>query len=412
MSDKKYYAVKIGRNPGIYETWDECSREVTGFSGAKYKSFKTREEALDFISDSKNNIKNVNPYKVGKKPNHLSSAPSHHVKNSSYIKSKNNNGKFYTFNGIGAYFNNYSDALTLKHEKYKEVLGYPVMLPSSAEAKALAEGEFSDYLKENLLIPDYDDYDAVCFSDGSFSDDFSSYFGRYKASFGLIIIPRDGQPILESGFLESLSTTETKRIIFDENGEKKLEDIIITAKSHDGYVRSGMAETAECEGAVRVLEICSEKGYSHIKLIVDADNIKNAIKYFKAKQNAESLPISRLANTFAKNPISVDSPYKDEKVRSHTEYEVRNPLFFYAAMNDLSDIMAKAELKAKSGANIRKDNPNIIRLIPNENGIFDCNPERNGLSDCIKDIPNEKRRKITRDVLKNLLASELFKKMR
>ena len=35
----KYYAVKVGKTPGIYQTWDECKANVDGFSGALYKSF-------------------------------------------------------------------------------------------------------------------------------------------------------------------------------------------------------------------------------------------------------------------------------------------------------------------------------------------------------------------------------------
>lgn len=46
---KKYYAVKNGKVPGIYETWDECQKNVTGFPGAEYKSFKTMEEAERFM---------------------------------------------------------------------------------------------------------------------------------------------------------------------------------------------------------------------------------------------------------------------------------------------------------------------------------------------------------------------------
>lgn len=49
MSKKKYYAVKAGRVPGIYGTWDECKKNVDGFSGAIYKSFPTLEEAQLFI---------------------------------------------------------------------------------------------------------------------------------------------------------------------------------------------------------------------------------------------------------------------------------------------------------------------------------------------------------------------------
>lgn len=56
---KFYYGVKEGRNPGIYETWSECEREVKGFKGAKYKKFKTEEEALSFVnSDEDLNIHN------------------------------------------------------------------------------------------------------------------------------------------------------------------------------------------------------------------------------------------------------------------------------------------------------------------------------------------------------------------
>ncbi|CEQ22460.1 RNAse H family protein [[Clostridium] sordellii] len=44
----KYYAVKVGKKPGIYKTWDECKEQVNKFPGAIYKSFKTLEEAEKF----------------------------------------------------------------------------------------------------------------------------------------------------------------------------------------------------------------------------------------------------------------------------------------------------------------------------------------------------------------------------
>lgn len=46
---KKFYAVKSGRKPGIYKTWAECQRQVTGFKGAIFKGFETLEEAEAFI---------------------------------------------------------------------------------------------------------------------------------------------------------------------------------------------------------------------------------------------------------------------------------------------------------------------------------------------------------------------------
>ena len=48
---KFYYAVKNGKNPGIYESWAECQAQVIGYSGAKYKKFSSYEEALDFNQD-------------------------------------------------------------------------------------------------------------------------------------------------------------------------------------------------------------------------------------------------------------------------------------------------------------------------------------------------------------------------
>lgn len=47
---KYYYAVRDGRMPGVYETWEECERQVKGYSGAKYKKFPTYEEAFNFTN--------------------------------------------------------------------------------------------------------------------------------------------------------------------------------------------------------------------------------------------------------------------------------------------------------------------------------------------------------------------------
>ena len=49
---KKYYAVKAGRKTGVFESWDECKSAVSGFSGAAYKSFTNREDAIDFVNGS------------------------------------------------------------------------------------------------------------------------------------------------------------------------------------------------------------------------------------------------------------------------------------------------------------------------------------------------------------------------
>ena len=46
---KKYYAVRVGKTPGIYLTWDDCKAMVDGYPGAKYKSFGSLAEAEAFL---------------------------------------------------------------------------------------------------------------------------------------------------------------------------------------------------------------------------------------------------------------------------------------------------------------------------------------------------------------------------
>lgn len=44
-SKNKYFVVWDGKEPGIYESWEECKQQTHGYANAKYKSFETREEA-------------------------------------------------------------------------------------------------------------------------------------------------------------------------------------------------------------------------------------------------------------------------------------------------------------------------------------------------------------------------------
>ncbi len=46
---QKFYAVKQGRNTGIFTTWDDCKAQVQGYSGAVYKSFPTLLEAQGYL---------------------------------------------------------------------------------------------------------------------------------------------------------------------------------------------------------------------------------------------------------------------------------------------------------------------------------------------------------------------------
>ncbi len=59
---KKYYVVWQGVSPGVYDNWNAAQQQIKGYPDAKFKSFKTEEEARrafqgnyeDYIFKSKN----------------------------------------------------------------------------------------------------------------------------------------------------------------------------------------------------------------------------------------------------------------------------------------------------------------------------------------------------------------------
>ena len=46
----KYYAVRVGRVPGIYNTWEECEKQIKYFRNAIFKSFKFKSSAQEFLN--------------------------------------------------------------------------------------------------------------------------------------------------------------------------------------------------------------------------------------------------------------------------------------------------------------------------------------------------------------------------
>lgn len=49
MAKEKFYAVRVGRNVGVYNKWEEAQKQVKGYSGADYKSFLSKEEAESYV---------------------------------------------------------------------------------------------------------------------------------------------------------------------------------------------------------------------------------------------------------------------------------------------------------------------------------------------------------------------------
>ena len=46
---KEYYAVINGYNPGLYDSWDDCQENVSGYRDAIYRGFNNRYDALEYL---------------------------------------------------------------------------------------------------------------------------------------------------------------------------------------------------------------------------------------------------------------------------------------------------------------------------------------------------------------------------
>lgn len=48
---KRFYAVAVGEEPGIYTSWERAKRHVNGYPGAIYKGFSNKHDAERFLKN-------------------------------------------------------------------------------------------------------------------------------------------------------------------------------------------------------------------------------------------------------------------------------------------------------------------------------------------------------------------------
>lgn len=47
MANGKYYVVWVGNVPGVYESWAECKKQIDHYPNAKYKSYPSKDVAIE-----------------------------------------------------------------------------------------------------------------------------------------------------------------------------------------------------------------------------------------------------------------------------------------------------------------------------------------------------------------------------
>ena len=50
VKQKKVYAVRKGRQAGLFHSWPACQEQIKGYSGAEYKSFISEQEARTYLA--------------------------------------------------------------------------------------------------------------------------------------------------------------------------------------------------------------------------------------------------------------------------------------------------------------------------------------------------------------------------
>ena len=50
---KKYYTVRVGHKPGLYNEWSEAEKQVMGYKGAEYSSFRLKRDAEKYLKSQR-----------------------------------------------------------------------------------------------------------------------------------------------------------------------------------------------------------------------------------------------------------------------------------------------------------------------------------------------------------------------
>lgn len=93
----KVYAVRRGRKTGILSTWAECQESVTGYPGAVFKSFSTKQEAQAYLDGEVCDPERENELEAGEIL-HLPTIPQSEDTLTAYV-----DGSFHQGSGIYAF---------------------------------------------------------------------------------------------------------------------------------------------------------------------------------------------------------------------------------------------------------------------------------------------------------------------
>lgn len=290
-----------------------------------------------------------------------------------------NTKKYYTWKGNTAFveYHDYKEAQTAAKEMGLKNIALPGFVYKE-EAEAFSKEQWDEYIEKHYKPFNAANYDAVIYTDGSFSSK-----DHTLASYGLIIFLKDeDKPYIESCTIQDIEGGKKYKIVrYDGDGEIK-ESKEYPFKSQfekNGLVSGSHVTVGELFGAMRSLEICCKDRRLHkILLIYDRDGIKQGYDNRKVLSTAKgdiAYKYREFLQKLEQEGFLKDNDITFKKVDSHKvkgiqvedvkeQYKVDNQEKYpHGVYNDLVDILAKAE----TGIAVkRQENFNVFRAIPDE----------------------------------------------
>lgn len=197
---QKLYAVKNGRKTGIFNNWEMCKKQVSGFSNAKFKSFKTLADAQAYLGIKSDNLK-TNGFTTLKSVQPVKSTPR---VNSVYqtAQSLDNRVVVYTDGGyrnssqIGAY------AYVIQGLQVNSGTNnyYNRAVPNTTNQRMELSALLS-FLKHNFT--DYHDLPITIVTDSAYMKNMftKGWFNKWKHNFW---IKANGRPVKNQDILKEL----------------------------------------------------------------------------------------------------------------------------------------------------------------------------------------------------------------
>uniref|UniRef100_A0A0A9YCY3 Ribonuclease H1 n=1 Tax=Lygus hesperus TaxID=30085 RepID=A0A0A9YCY3_LYGHE len=220
------YAVAVGHTPGIYDTWAECSAQVKGCKGAKFKKFNTAEEAQEFIDEHKGGRKRSydqvdnDPMELTDPFMHFMAENLHPPSMMKVDKMSPSDGPTFAINSRLTMFEDKLNSFMDKTTKmFETLIARVAKLEGAIDQSAAADGGASKRVKtgrsdsaESIDVPEdsfkKDDKGfVIVFTDGACSSN-----GQQGAKAGIGVWFNDGHPLNVSAPVKGPPTNNTAEI--------------------------------------------------------------------------------------------------------------------------------------------------------------------------------------------------------